>query len=357
MRRTAVAVGTLVMLLALAGAPAGADSWSFETLDGDGGANGRTANSVGMHNTTLLYEGVPHVWYRNVTGGDLRHAWWNAAAGAWAFETLDGNGGANGRTANNVGYWATSTLYQGAPHLWYYDAIGGDLRHAWWNAAVGQWGFETLDGNGGADGRTSSAVGPYGAAAVYQDVPHVWYQNATDGDLRHAWWNAAVDQWVFETLDGNGGANGRTANTVGLDPSAALYDGVPHVWYRDETGNDLRHAWWNGAARAWGFETLDGNGGANGRTVNSVGTYTAATLYQGVPHVWYGDNTGGDLRHAWWNAAAGAWGFETLDGNGGANGRTADMVGYYNAVTLYQGEPHVFYLDATGDDLRHARYG
>jgi len=77
MRRTSVVVGTLVMLLALTGAPAGAADWYFETLDGDGGTNGRTTNDVGFFNAVTLYGGVPHVWYFDFTVGTLRQAWYS----------------------------------------------------------------------------------------------------------------------------------------------------------------------------------------------------------------------------------------------------------------------------------------
>lgn len=81
------------------------------------------------------------------------------------------------------------------------------------------------------------------------------------------------------------------------------------------------------------------------------------TLYQGQPHVWYLDATAGRLRHAWWTGTQ--WSFEDLDGTGvpGGNGRTGNVVGFYSAVTLYQDQPHVWYLDATAAGLRHAWFG
>jgi hypothetical protein len=71
---------------------------------------------------------------------------------------------------------------------------------------------------------------------------------------------------------------------VGLQNSDSGCDlpfpGVPHVWYQDLSNLDVRHAWWTGAA--WRFETLDGAGGFAGRTTGSV---SAATLYRGLPRV------------------------------------------------------------------------
>jgi len=64
-------------LIALTGAPAGAADWYFETLDGDGGTNGRTTNDVGLDNAVTLYGGVPHVWYHDATARTLRQAWYS----------------------------------------------------------------------------------------------------------------------------------------------------------------------------------------------------------------------------------------------------------------------------------------
>ena len=133
------------------------------------------------------------------------------------------------------------------------------------------WSFETLDSAG--------TVGQYSAVTLYGGLPHVFYYDATNGDLRHAWWTGA--QWAFETLD--------SAGTVGQYNAVTLFNGLPHVWYYDSSHGDLRHAWWTGVQ--WSFETLDSAG--------TVGQYNAVTLFNGVPHVWYYDSSHGDLRHAW----------------------------------------------------------
>ena len=110
-------------------------------------------------------------------------------------------------------------------------------------------------------------------------------------------------------------------------------------------------------AADWYFETLDGHQtGPNGQINANVGAYKALTLYAGQPHVWYCDTTNGDLRHAWWTGTA--WHFETLDGHQtGPNGQINASVGLDSAVTLYAGQPHVWYRDSSNEDLRHAWYG
>ena len=62
---------------------------------------------------------------------------------------------------------------------------------------------------------------------------------------------ASAATWFFEALDGDGGANGRTSAFVGQGPRATVWNNQPHVFYHDAVGEDLRHAWWNG--QAWFF--------------------------------------------------------------------------------------------------------
>ncbi len=132
-----------------------------------------------------------------------------------------------------------------------------------------------------------------------------------------------------------------------------LYSGRPHVFYYDALMGHLRHGYWNG--QFWAFEVLDGAGGANGRTDHNVGAFSSAVLQNGRPRVFSWNVSDDSLRHAYYTGAA--WGFETLDGNGGPNGRTTDFVGTYSAVVLYQNQPHVFYWSETNRDLRHAYFG
>ena len=342
--RLVAALAALVCAAALA-APASAARWNVETLDGDiENLNGRDDEDTGRFNATVVWNGTPHVFYRDVTNENLRHAWWSSVA--WFYETLDGDAGPNGRVGNAVGEFTAATVWNNTPHVFYYDDTDGDLRHAWWTGTT--WLFEDLDGTGGADGRTTNTVGADAAVTVWNNQPHVWYFDGSAGDLRHAWWTGT--RWQFETLDGaTVGPNGRVNATVGEDNAVSVWNGTPHVFYRDSTNADLRHAWWTGAA--WFFETLDGAGGTNGRVTNATGADTAVTVWNNEPHVWYQQIDTRDLRHAWWNGTA--WFFETLDGAGGTNGRIDGVLGYDSAVTVWNATPHVFYGALSSGDLRH----
>jgi hypothetical protein len=324
--------------------------WNTESLDGPGSSYpGHPAGGVGPFIAVIVYAGQLHVWYESAAGG-LRHAWYRAAS--WSFETLDGVGsaGGNGRTGNQIAGTVSVVLYQGQPHVWYPDTTAGTLRHAWLTSTG--WSFEALDGMGGPNGRVHEAVGTDSSVLLYQGQPHAWYYDSFAGTLRHAWFTSTG--WAFESLDGLGVAAGGgrvSLDDVGTFTSVSLYLGLPHVWYYDNDAGTLRHAWWTG--RGWAFETLDGLGGANGRVAAGVGTFTSVSLYSGQPHVWYFD-VAGTLRHAWWSGTA--WNFESLDGVGTppGNGRNDDITGLFTSVSLYLGQPHVWYFDETAGTLRHS---
>jgi len=127
-------------------------SWSFEILDGVGGVNGRIDSEVGRSPAAILYNGWPHIFYSDSGHGNLRHAWWTG--GRWMFETLDGEGGTNGRIKADLGGGAALVDRWNWLHVWYHQFVAGNLRHAWWDGQ--QWSFETLDGDGGPNGRTAA---------------------------------------------------------------------------------------------------------------------------------------------------------------------------------------------------------
>ena len=351
---TALTAIVACVVTAVLTAPASAASWKFETLDGAGGTNGRIAGNVGLGSSSVVWNNQPHAFYYDSFNGELRHAWWSGTA--WFFETLDGNGGANGRTTDAVGVYSVATVWNNQPHVFYYEGVAGigdgDLRHAWWNGAA--WFFETLDGHqNGPNGEIVSNVGIDTSVAIWNNQPHLFYWEHGsvngNGNLRHAWWNG-VD-WYFETLDGDSTAGGRVDANVGVETSAVVWSGQPHVFYHDVTNTNLRHAWWTGTK--WSFETLDGNSPLGGRIDGDAGRDNAAVVIGGQPHVFYRGATSQDLRQAWWNGAK--WNYLTLDGHvTDLDGRITGLVGYDAKVLLWRGQPNVFYRDTSNDDLRQA---
>ncbi len=313
--------------------------WKVEHLDGNGGANGRTGNTVGANVAATQYGSTLQLFYADATSNALRHAWYD---GAWHFETLDGNGGSGGRTANDVagGDIAVRT-YLGQLQVFYSDDTAHTLRHAWWTGTT--WGFETLD--------TGLASSAHVAATQYGSTLQVMYAG-TGGLLRHAWYDGA---WHRETLDGAGGSNGRTNDDVGAHAAVLQYGTQLDTLYQDTTSGSLRHAWWNGVK--WSFETLDGAGGViPGHTNHDVGAYIAALPYGGGLQIVYQDTTSGALRHAWY---AGGWKVEILDGTGATKpgaSSSADT-GRSTAILQYGTQLQLTYFDADNSDrFAHSWY-
>jgi hypothetical protein len=273
----------------------------------------------------------------------------SCTAAHWSFETLDGRTAiTGGHSTDRVGTSAAAGIFGSQLHAYYYDQSRNDLRHAWWDGR--QWNTETLDGDvSNAAGRIAGDVG-LDVSVLNAGGPHIWYHDQGNGDLRHAWWTGS--QWRYETLDGdaNVATTGRILGSVGAATSAVLFGGQPHVWYHDESNGDLRHAWWTGTE--WHYETLDGAGGVHGERATDVGADTTATVINGAPHVFYHDVTAGDLRHTWWNGTG--WSFETVDGVSGPAGRVPDDVGAGAAVTVYANQLHVWYRDNANGSLHHA---
>ena len=221
-----------------------------------------------------------------------RHTYCNGVA--WIFETLDGDGGANGRVDAAVGQYSAALLYNGRPHVFYRDDSDKQLRHAYFNGSA----------CGGSKPSTATAVR---TAARTEPLAHSTLScSTTDGHtplLRQL--ERRPPTRILETVCS--GPSRRS--TAPADPAGALTPTSAATTPPGSTAVDARSsttrrrelnftsASYNGSA--WVFETLDGNGVSNGRTTNSVGLHNTLVLYNGQPHVFYWDAPGGDLRHGW----------------------------------------------------------
>jgi tellurite resistance-related uncharacterized protein len=157
---------------------------------------------------------------------------------------------------------------------------------------------------------------------------------------------AAGLTWHSELLDGPGAAApGHTSGSVGTFNATTVFNGQLQVFTYDPGAGSLRHDWWDG--HQWHFEWVDGpDSSLPGHTTDRVGQYNAVTVFNGQLHVFTYDATASSLRHDWWN---GSWHFETLDRPGRYIGATG--VGQYTAVTVFNGQLQVF-TDDQGN-LRH----
>ncbi|MBD3400803.1 MAG: T9SS type A sorting domain-containing protein [Candidatus Coatesbacteria bacterium] len=203
-----------------------------------------------------------------------------ATADDWHIETVDSGG--------SVGWFTSLALDAGGnPHISYYDATNEDLKYAYWNGA--SWELETVDSTGDVGYYTSLALD-------FSGNPCISYYDYDNYDLKYAAWNGA--SWQIETVDSVG--------WVGHDTSLALDDsGNPHISYQGE--GDLKYAAWNGTS--WEIETVDSTGVVN--------LYTSLALdSSGNPHISYYDDTNDRLKYSWYNAAPPA--FSLLSPSDGA---------------------------------------
>ena len=287
-------------------APTSPVSWNFETLDGDSNSVGQYNADVGQNTRSIVYNNNLQVFYYDATNGRVRHAWHDTAG--WHFEVLDGMGGANGRTTDNVGAAMSVTAYNGTLQLFYYDYTAHTLRHAW--SDTSGWHFETLD--------TSGDVGSASTTLVYGTSLQLYYPNLSNGDLRHAWADTAG--WHFENLDGDSGSvagvQGKAVSQVGSSLASTLdANGNLQLFYYayGSSGKTLRHAWADTAG--WHFENLDGgNLGSNSGSTDDIGQNPSTVMNGSTLQLFSYNASKGDLRHAWSDTAG--WHFENLDGQG-----------------------------------------
>lgn len=306
---------------------------AWQTLDGAGGANGRTTGDVAAECITAVTWGSAlHVFYRQdfpaTAGHTLRHGLYSG--GSWSFETLDGAGGTHGRTMNRVGGCPSASPWSVWLFIGYYDYDDRALRLGWYGGV--DWDFLTHDGNGGTSGRNTADVGYWSSAISTGTAIRFYYSDATNQDLREASWGGSAD-WTFTTRDGQGqGITGRIA--------AVFHAPETHVFYFDATAGNLRHAWEN---LAWNYETFD--------AATPNGGVTAASTTDGL-HVFYGDAIGGNLRHAWGLAT---WTFETADGDSTLGGRLDADLGR-NPASLGSGTAVRVVYEGPSQTIRHAAW-
>ncbi|MGD0705417.1 MAG: Ig domain-containing protein [Trebonia sp.] len=143
------------------------------------------------------------------------------------------------------------------------------------------------------------------------------------------------------------------SGAVAVEDLQLAVTGSPDAFYYDSAAGSLRDARWEGSR--WVFTTIDGAGSVlAGHTAGNVGRAASAVEIDGQPMVFYPDATTGSLRAAW--RSGGSWRFATLDGPGSTvPGHTAGHVGSAVSAVVAGGEPEVFYYDATDASVRFAR--
>lgn len=286
----------VVLVAAVAAAPA--EATTTGVVDGIGGGGGRVHARIATDTAAIVRNGVPWVFYgaNPEYGYRLRLATLGAPHG---YLTLDGAGGANGRTSDSVGTDVSAIQLGGVVHVFYLDSTAHTLRHAW--LAGGVWHFQTLDGAGGSGGRTSDAVGSQSVASVFENRLNVFYADTTAGTVRRAVLDAG--SWHFSVVDGNSTSGGRTAADVGAAIKAGIWGNQLHLLY-DMQPSGLREAKLSSTG-SWSYATISTLGN---------GQISVLKVSDSQVDVAYVDNVGGageaDIETAHWNGAS--WSVDNL---------------------------------------------
>ena len=322
-------------------------SWNFESLDGSVSSVSGQDGAFGQTPRAIQFGTSIQVFYYDVTNGNLKRSYENGSG--WVTETLDGAGGINGRINADVGKMPATAIYNNQLHVFYFDVSNGDLRHGVSDINGGNWTFETLDGDSQTGGRTTAKVGVNPAVAVYGNTLQVFHYDDTAGNLRHTWFTPGTG-WSNENLDGDPGSVGRANANLGEDPEVVIYNNEIQLYYYDITYGNLRHAWTT--PKGWAFENLDGDPGSVGRSNSNLGRNPSLAVHNGQLQLYYYDIQYGNLRHAWTTNRG--WAFENLDGDPGAIFGRNKNTGVTPKVISYNNVLYLFYYDQTDGELRYA---
>jgi hypothetical protein len=329
-------------------ATASSTGWAYQTLDGDTTQGGRLLADVGRSAMPVIYNNELHVFYYDATNGNLRHAWFTTATG-WSYETLDGDTTTPGGYNAKLGMSNFAIVYNNELHVFYYDATNGNLRHATKSGNVG-WKFENLDGDLGSIGGLNSDIGQNPTATVYGTSLQLFYYDVNNGNLRHAW-KTLTNVWKFENLDGDIGSIARNTGNVGQDPTVTVYGTSLQLFYYDVNNGNLRHAWVTDT-QSWKFENLEGDQSSVSHYNTDVGSGAKALVFKDSLYIFYRENSAGLMRHAW--ADGGGWHFANLEGTAYSVTGLISNTGFWPSPAIYGDSLQLYYFDNDQRSLRHA---
>ncbi|MBN1425929.1 T9SS type A sorting domain-containing protein [Candidatus Fermentibacteria bacterium] len=236
------------------------------------------AGVVGDCQTLVLdAAGTPHLLYYEALRGQVRHAW--QVREGWLIEVVD-----DGSVGESI---SAGMSPSGVLHAGYWDGANADLTHAWHDASG--WHTETVDAAG--------QVGRYASVAVDEaGWPQIAYFDDSNTALKHA--RLSSSGWIIE----------QAATAGGRTPCIALdADELPHISHYDGAAKDLKYSYAD--ASGWHTESIDKPG--------DVGN-CSSILIDGArrPHISYTETISGTcpglamLRYAHFDGSA--WLIETV---------------------------------------------
>ncbi|MEI6648622.1 MAG: fibronectin [Actinomycetes bacterium] len=204
---------------------------------------------------------------------------------------------------------------------------------------------------GGSDPSSTNAVVPqaslpsvvidpvadakYLATGTLNKQLFIVYSDTSHHDIRMV--TLVGTKWIKTIIDGNSTVNGKTTNDVSGNLSVCTgkvgTKETLHIFYGDLTDKDLRHASFDG--KKWNYEIVDGNGAkiqavedpARTSTASDVSTSSACVFTPAGLQVFYRDESQGVLLGAVKDGSG--WRYEIVDGDRLTDGRTTGDVAFH----------------------------
>lgn len=282
----------------------GTARWRHEEIDGYASDEGMDTGDVGQWcSMKVAPDGT--VWVSYYANGSLKVA--HRKNGLWSTEVADTSTG----MAPDAGQWTSLDFdADGRPVVAHHDAGSGVLRVA--RLLDGTWTAETV-----AEGEDYDGTDAEGNAVHRDASVGMFAELLVDGDTEYiAYYDAA--QRTLNLLEGFAGAYTHTVvdavegGDVGAWPSLYKSGDALHIAYQDVGNQDLKLASREGAGR-FDVETVDDD--------DYVGADTEVFARGDGLAILYFDGRNNDMKLA--TEKDGAWGTQTLGGDGAA-------VGFFN---------------------------